>query len=176
MHPNPSLCLMDIESSGATIRSKKVWTKVKIVLYMLRKTLEKTKLLVDLHINLKDRKLAQKAFTTLLLHQHAATACGGCTNDNIDTLFISPHIHKLQTSTGSKCKSHQQHDGGATIEPPPQAAVSLELRVNEYESLLWEDQEESQVDKAAEAFIKKFYKQLKQQHITCVESPSPNHL
>ncbi|KAD3337845.1 hypothetical protein E3N88_33366 [Mikania micrantha] len=168
---------MDIESSGATIRSKKLWTKVKIVLYMLRKTLAKTKLLVDLHINLKDRKLAQKAFTTLLLHQHAATACGGCTNDNIDALLVSPHIPKLQTSTGSISKSNQRHDGGGIIEPPPpQAAVSLELRVNEYESLLWEDQEESQVDKAAEAFIKKFYKQLKQQHITCVESPSPNHL
>ncbi|KAJ0622914.1 hypothetical protein HanIR_Chr01g0025951 [Helianthus annuus] len=180
---------METQSSSAPITTKKLRHKVKIAFYMLRKTLAKTKLLIDLHLNLRDGKLARNALTSLLLHHHyAATTCG-CASNNMDKLFISPQKHKLQSSGVSKCKFHDDdkikqvvldmlNDGGSPIEPslllfPAPLVVSPELRVNE--TPLREDAE-CQVDKAAEEFIKKFYKQLKQQNITYADSPSPNHL
>ncbi|KAK9058018.1 hypothetical protein SSX86_022858 [Deinandra increscens subsp. villosa] len=162
---------MEIESSNtAPIMSNKLWNKVQIALYMLRKTLTKTKLLVDLHIRLKDGQLARKAFTTpLLQHHYTAIRCGGCTSNNIDRLVISPQKHKLQSSHDSskieRVVFEMSNNGCVAIEPPLLQGLSAAV-----------SGEDEEVDKAAEAFINNFYKQLRQQHITCVESPSPNHL
>nr|GEX30394.1 hypothetical protein [Tanacetum cinerariifolium] len=159
---------------------------------MLRKTLAKTKLLVDLHIKLKNGKLARKAFTSLLLHQHYTTFTCRCTSHNIDTLFISPQKHTIQSS-GSVCKTyhHQDIDGKNKTESAAFEALNNGSDVIEHSPMvlptmvspgetivdlpLHVEEEISQVDKAAEAFINKFYNQLKQQQITYVESPSPNH-
>ncbi|XP_024984040.1 uncharacterized protein LOC112519957 [Cynara cardunculus var. scolymus] len=161
---------MEIESRN------ELWNKLKIVFYMFRKTMAKTKLQVDLHLKLKNGKLARKAFTALLLRHHYPAYARRCTTHNIET---SPQEHVLRsTTTGSKSISHHHHpdhdyhklhqlvlevlndgDSGAAIEPL--AVVDSPLQA----------EEENQVDKAAEEFINRFYKQLKQQRIA---SPSPN--
>ncbi|XP_071728665.1 uncharacterized protein [Rutidosis leptorrhynchoides] len=184
---------MEIESSSsAPIISKKLWKKLKAALYMLEKTITKTKLLLDLHIKLKNGKLARKALTTTFLHHKYTAFTCRCTSNNIDTLFISPEVYTPRNG-GSKWKSSQNHsdeshkieqvivdvlnDGDhVTTEPSPSPVpivVSHELCV--VESPVQSQRESDQVDKAAEAFIEKFYKQLKQQQITSIESPSPNY-
>ncbi|KAI3697597.1 hypothetical protein L6452_30691 [Arctium lappa] len=171
--------IMEIESRNELLN------KLKVVFYMFRKTMAKTKLLVDLHLKLKNGKLARKAFTALLLRHHYAAFARRCTTNNIETSFISPQEHVLRsTTTTTKSVSHHHHHpdhdhhklqqvvlevsndggGGATaIGPPSLAVVDSPLQA----------EEENQVDKAAEEFINEFYKQLRQQRIT---SPSPNHL
>ncbi|PWA36189.1 hypothetical protein CTI12_AA602370 [Artemisia annua] len=183
---------MEIESSSAPTMSKRLRKEVKIVLYMLRKTLAKTKLLVDLHIKLKNGKLARKAFTSLLLRQRSTTFTCRYTSHDIETLFISPQKHKTQSS-GSICKSYNHQDGenktesaafealnngsDDVIEQSPMVLPTMvSPGVRKVDLPLHVEEEISQVDKAAEAFINKFYKQLKQQQITYVESPSPNHM
>ncbi|KAJ9535794.1 hypothetical protein OSB04_un001051 [Centaurea solstitialis] len=169
---------MEIESRN------ELWSKLKVVFYILRKTMAKTRLLVDLHLKLKNGKLARKAFTTLLLRHHYAAFARHCTANNIETSFISPQEHASGSATiGYKPTSHHHHHdpdhhklqqlvlemsndgggGGVANEPPPLAVIASPLKV----------EEENQVDKAAEEFINRFYKQLKQQSIT---SPSPDHL
>ncbi|KAI3510592.1 hypothetical protein L1887_17707 [Cichorium endivia] len=175
--------------------TKKLWNKAKVVLYMVRKTLAKTKLQVDLHVKLKNGKLAWKALTTPLHHHRYFNFACHSTCNNFDALFISPQGHAVRGSNtplyGSKQNSqHHPNDGDniervvfevsndcdASIEQSPSmlsSLVSHKLRVVDSPLKV---EEESQVDMAAEEFINKFYIQLKQQRITSIESPSPDHL
>ncbi|XP_019436453.1 PREDICTED: uncharacterized protein LOC109342874 isoform X1 [Lupinus angustifolius] len=75
--------------NNVPIIAKKVWSMVRVVLFMLRKGISKGKLTMDLNMILKRRgKLAGKAITNLMSHHHH----GGCST-------TSRHDSTLQFST-----------------------------------------------------------------------------
>ncbi|CAI9100428.1 OLC1v1037431C1 [Oldenlandia corymbosa var. corymbosa] len=75
--------------------------------------------------------------------------------------------------------SYEKFDGSSPMVALPgfgQSPMVRQLRVTDSPYPVKEFEENPQVDKDAEDFINKFYKELKQQRrIAAVESPSPNH-
>ncbi|KAL8091041.1 hypothetical protein AgCh_040222 [Apium graveolens] len=189
---------MEVEQSSNVI-AKRVWKIVKIVLYMLKKSITKSKLLVDLQVMMKRGKLASKAIGNLMLYNHyAAFTC----RSNTDLSFISPQEYEFSCSNTpfyasyfAKRKSHHHHNSIDDINlarkvfemlnnherPEASPLVALpgfgqtpmvrQLRITDSPYPLKEE-DDPQVDKAAEDFIKKFYKDLKQQKGT----PSPYNI
>ncbi|KAM7524891.1 hypothetical protein LguiA_014793 [Lonicera macranthoides] len=187
----------------------------KIILYILKKAVSKTKLLFDLHLItfLKQTKLATKTLTKLILHHHRFPAAFTCRSTNLS--FITPGDYEFSCTNSpiypSYYTSHKFHhnrrnrgqrgsvDHGAMLaekvfdllnnnyekagEGSPimlpgfgPSPVVRQLRVTDSPFPLKDGEEDGQVDKAAEEFISKFYKQLKlQKRIASVESPSPYH-
>ncbi|PKA63387.1 hypothetical protein AXF42_Ash005282 [Apostasia shenzhenica] len=67
-----------MESSSTPTMAKRLWHIVQVVFYMLRKTISKRKLMMDLHLLLKRGKIAGKAIGNLVAfhhqHHHGASA------------------------------------------------------------------------------------------------------
>ncbi|XP_073278698.1 uncharacterized protein [Primulina huaijiensis] len=184
---------------------KKYWSMLKIMLYMMRKGVCKSKLLLDFHMLLSQGKLASKAINKLILHSHQTYfAAFTCRSDDAHMSFISPREYEFSCSNTpvSKRKNNRHHqyhglcrhtaqeinvvqkvfqilkdydddDNTPEASPAPRgtcmAADSLETKLKDADK-------NHQVDKDAEVFIKKFYKDLKnQKRIAALESPSPYH-
>ncbi|PRQ46675.1 hypothetical protein RchiOBHm_Chr2g0091581 [Rosa chinensis] len=80
---------MEVEPSPPVV-AKKLWNLVRIVFFMLRKGLTKSKLLVDLHLMLKRGKLASKAIANnLIMLHHSSNSAFSCrSNDAVS--FVTP--------------------------------------------------------------------------------------
>ncbi|GMI77985.1 hypothetical protein like AT1G52140 [Hibiscus trionum] len=204
--------------------SKRVWSIVRAVLFMMRKGfLSKKKLMVDLNMALKRGKIASaKAIGNLMFHHHkdhrqvspsSFTAVSkaaavqeyefSCSNT---PNYIFPFNHKKKNGTNSNNYYHQLF---ACVHAPPthdddnlatmnavkvvleminnndmetavaaspmlpgfgQTPLVRQLRVTDSPFPLRDaDEDNSYVDKAAEDFINRFYKDLKQQNKTLSE-------
>ncbi|KAK4432984.1 hypothetical protein Salat_1060600 [Sesamum alatum] len=112
---------MEIEKSPPEI-AKKLWNIVRIVFYMMRKGIAKSKIMLDLHTLLKRGKIASKAAigNLLMLHHHhhhnnnyysALT----CRSNDINASFVSPREYEFSCSNSpvvyglSKRRNHRHH-------------------------------------------------------------------
>ncbi|KAJ9167874.1 hypothetical protein P3X46_019464 [Hevea brasiliensis] len=202
---------MEMEPSTPQV-AKKIWHIIRVVFFMLRKGISKSRIMVDLHLMLKrGNKLAGKAIGNLMYHHHKSSfSCRS--NDALS--FISPREYEFSCSNSPatinpflahKRKHHHHHfhfaksykyDDVTTVAAVQKMQKMLEmlnsevveaspmvlpgfgkspmvrqLRITDSPFPL-KDEGDSQVDKAAEEFIKKFYKDLKLQKTgTAFESP-----
>lgn len=110
---------MEIEKSPPEI-AKKLWNIVRIVLYMMRKSISKSKIVVDLHMLIKRGKIAGKAIGNLMLHlhhhHHNYYSALTCRSNDINTSFVSPREYEFSCSNTplfasfhSKRKNHHHH-------------------------------------------------------------------
>ncbi|KAJ4838999.1 hypothetical protein Tsubulata_021454 [Turnera subulata] len=209
---------METETNTTEV-GKKLWHIVRAVLFMLRKGISKSRIMLDLNLMFKrGNKLAGKAIGNLgILHNHGHISSLSCrSNDALS--FISPREYEFSCSNSPaytypfnlpKRKHHHHqlnrfakaykyndaatlaavqrmlemlnnHDVAAEAASPLTATAPLpgfgkspmvrQLRITDSPFPL-KDEGDSQVDMAAEEFIKKFYKDLKLQKATALESP-----
>ncbi|XP_062010644.1 uncharacterized protein LOC133727031 [Rosa rugosa] len=213
---------MEVEPSPPVV-AKKLWNLVRIVFFMLRKGLTKSKLLVDLHLMLKRGKLASKAIANnLIMLHHSSNSAFSCrSNDAVS--FVTPREYEFSCSNSpathnpflfhhKRNKHHHHHHGyfakntSATAAAYQYDDVSTAAAVQRVLEMLnnemvaeaspmvtlpgfgkspmvrqlritdspfpMKEEGDSQVDKEAEEFIKKFYKDLKlQKRTSALESP-----
>ncbi|KAH6796864.1 hypothetical protein C2S52_021418 [Perilla frutescens var. hirtella] len=179
---------MEIEK-GAPEIGQKLWNIVRIMFYMMRRSKAKTKIMVELNMLVKKGKNAGKAISNLILHHHhhhysALT----CRSNDVTASFISPREYEFSCSNTPlyKRRNHHHHHNYQAeelklmhkvfgilsrydmVEASPPAATQP------FSAADSDDQLQLQVDKDAEEFIKKFYRELKKQKpLAALESPSP---
>ncbi|KAJ8750844.1 hypothetical protein K2173_016025 [Erythroxylum novogranatense] len=206
---------MEMEASRQEV-AKKLWHLVRVVMFMIRKGVSKSKLKVDLNFLVKrGNKLAGKAIGNLImLHNHHSSSFSCRSNDAVS--FVSPREYEFSCSnspafyplyTHHKRKHHHLHQFSKSskyedvttvaavqkmlemlnkevvVEASPlilpgfgKSPMVRQLRITDSPfPLKDEDQDNGKVDKAAEEFIKKFYKDLKLQKSTCIFEHSPYH-
>ncbi|KAM7505837.1 hypothetical protein LguiB_004741 [Lonicera macranthoides] len=192
--------------------TKKLWNMVKVMFYMLRKGITKTKLLVDLQLTmLKRGKIASKAIGNLMLHHHYSAFASrthnmsfnsrgeyefSCSNSPVILSYFAKNKHQLQQHYQNQLqngdinvaqKAFEILNNPENVEESPMTVLPgfggtplvRQLRITDSPFPLKEIEEvnngdDHKVDKAAEDFIKKFYKELKKQ--ASVASPSPYHM
>ncbi|EOY30674.1 hypothetical protein QUC31_020148 [Theobroma cacao] len=212
--------------AGPPVVAKKLWNIVRIVFFMLKTGISKSKIMVDLHFMLKKGKHnAGKAISNLVFHHkvHDHLSSLSCRSNDAHLSFISPREYEFSCSNSPafypfyahKRKHHhhynyynnRHHSGkssnyhyddvttvaavqkvlemlnneAAAVEASPmvlpgfgRSPMVRQLRVTDSPFPL-KDEGDSQVDKAAEEFIKKFYKDLKsQKRMSALESPAHN--
>ncbi|XP_061367556.1 uncharacterized protein LOC133310610 [Gastrolobium bilobum] len=191
------------------IVAKRVWSILRVALFMLRKGISKGKLMTDLNMMLKRRgKLAGKAITNLMFHHHhhggstssrhshddsrlkfTATreyefSCSNTPNyffankrHRHNHLFTCTHAPPTQdddvvTVNAVKAVIEMLNNDVMAVEAASPAAalpgfgrsprVRQLIRVTDSPFPLrdTEEDKDNQVDKAAEEFIKRFYKEL----------------
>ncbi|KAG8388360.1 hypothetical protein BUALT_Bualt02G0117700 [Buddleja alternifolia] len=151
--------------------------------FMLRKGISKGKLLADLSMLMKRGKIAGKAaIDNLMFHHHAAVSTSGrrpdgeyefsCSNSPAYPIF---HLKKRKHSHAPPPPTEEELMAAA-MEMINSAAASpvlpgfgpspmvRQLRVTDSPFPLREIEEDNRVDEAAEKFIMKFYKDLRQQN------------
>ncbi|OIW03800.1 hypothetical protein TanjilG_30076 [Lupinus angustifolius] len=196
--------------SNLPIIAKKVWSMVRVVLFMLRKGFSKGKLMLDLNMVLKRRgKLAGKAIANLMFHHHHN---GGSTSTRRDSnlQFSAQREYEFSCSNTPNYffpigrKHHRNHNNNHLFTcahaPPPvdeemnavkavlemlnmnntetmvestysspalpgfgKSPMVRKLRVTDSPFPLDTDDKDNMVDKKADEFIKRFYKQLRKQ-------------
>lgn len=178
---------MEVEECSSLV-AKKLSDTLSIVFYMLKKGLSKSKLrLIDLHLKLKRPKHASNTMSSLMLHHHYA-ASSVCRSTDVAMSFVSPRKEYEFSCSNTplirrRKKNYYQYrhkynnqkvfsDYGS-VEASP--AISLpgfgkspgtvrQLRVSDSPFSIKDAEENTeQLDKAAEEFIKKFYKELEKQ-------------
>ncbi|KAJ4708519.1 Avr9/Cf-9 rapidly elicited protein [Melia azedarach] len=204
---------MEIEPRPPVV-AKKLWNIVRVVFYMMKAGISKSKLMVDFHLMLKrGNKLAGKAIGNLLFHHHSSFSCR---SNDAHLSFVSPKEYEFSCSNSPafypfyalKRKHHHHHhlpkssykyddvttvqavqkvlemlnNNDQAVEASPlttlpgfgRSPMVRQLRITDSPFPL-KDEGDSQVDKAAEEFIKKFYKDLKSQQKTMAALESPYH-
>ncbi|KAI3463307.1 hypothetical protein Pfo_019970 [Paulownia fortunei] len=171
------------------IVAKKIWKIVQVVYFMLRKGISKGKLLAALNMMMKRGKIAGKeAIQNLMFHHHAASGRGfhdsnlafpyplneyefSCSNSPAYPIF---HLNKRKRSRAPP--PTEEVLMAAAMEMINSAAASpalpgfgpspmvRQLRVTDSPFPLRDMEVDSHVDEAAEDFIMKFYKDLRQQN------------
>jgi len=191
--------------NNVQIITKRVWSMIRVALFMLRKGISKGKLMMDLNMMVKRRsKLAGKAITNLMFHHHHGGSTSSRDNDtHISTTreyeFSCSNTPKYKFSFNNKRHRNNhvftcahapltQEDDIVTVNV---VKAVLENMVNNNEVIVeaslarprlgWtpktrqlmvtdspsfrlhdlDTDTDAEVDKAAEAFIKRFYLQLK---------------
>ncbi|XP_061371169.1 uncharacterized protein LOC133313773 [Gastrolobium bilobum] len=87
---------MEIEPSPP-VAAKKVWNIVRVLFFMLRKGIAKSKIMVEFHWMLKRVKLAGKALVnSVVLHHHFAAFA--CHSHDTHLSFISPREYEFSCS------------------------------------------------------------------------------
>ncbi|XWS72082.1 hypothetical protein CRYUN_Cryun02cG0010000 [Craigia yunnanensis] len=214
---------MEVEASPPVV-AKKLWNIVRIVFFMLKTGISKSKIMVDLHFMLKKGKYnAGKAISNLMFHHkvHDHLSALSCRSNDAHLSFISPREYEFSCSNSPaffpfnahKRKHHNHHfynnrhhfgkssnyryddvttvaalqkvlemlNNDAAVEASPmvlpgfgRSPLVRQLRVTDSPFPL-KNEGDSQVDKAAEEFINKFYKDLKlQKRMSAFESPAHN--
>ncbi|KAK2645577.1 hypothetical protein Ddye_020772 [Dipteronia dyeriana] len=197
---------MEIEPRPPVVVAKKAWNMVRILYLMIKARLSKSKIMGDFNLMmLKQGKLAGKAITNLMFHQHSSFSCR---SNDAHLSFISPKEYEFSCSNSPaypfyshKRKHHHHHhrynyDDAATVQAMQKVLEMLnntnetveasplttlpgfgkspmvrQLRITDSPFPL-KDDGDGQVDKAAEEFIKKFYKDLKKQkRMAALNSP-----
>ena len=200
---------MEMEPSPPPVVAKKLWNIIRVVFFMIRKGICKSKIMVDLHLMLKRGKLAGKTIANNLMFHNNFSSLSCKSNDSLS--FISPREYEFSCSNSpanhypfhfNKRKHHHHHlftksygyDDVTTVNAVQKVLEMLnndiveasplvtlpgfgkspmvrQLRVTDSPFPL-KDDGDSQVDKAAEEFINKFYKDLKlQKRTAALESP-----
>ncbi|KAL3625441.1 hypothetical protein CASFOL_030895 [Castilleja foliolosa] len=166
---------MEIEKNPPEITNK-LWNKVIIVLYMMRKNIAKSKILMVL---LKRGKIASKAKAIGNLSYYSALTCR---SNDINKSFISPRDYEFSCSNTplypSKRNKYQHQDDQYKV---VHQVLGILNRYNDTHDVMEtssaaavEINNSCQVDKDAEEFIDKFYKDLmKQKRLAALDSPSP---
>nr|AFK43451.1 unknown [Lotus japonicus] len=104
---------MEIEGSQPVV-AKKLWNMVRVLFFMLRKGIAKSRVMVDFHhLMLKRGKLAGKAIANTLMfhHQYAALACR---SHNTHLSVFSPREYEFSCSNSpvfqpTKRRRHHHH-------------------------------------------------------------------
>ncbi|KAK9947800.1 hypothetical protein M0R45_003405 [Rubus argutus] len=182
---------MEVGEPSPSVVAKKLWNLVRIVFFMLRKGLSKSKLLVDLHLMLKRGKLASKAIANNLIMLHTtlpwptppsaaapttpfrssrrSTSSAAATAPPSTTPSIS-----TTSATGTTTATTDIFRKASPLVTLPgfgKSPMVRQLRITDSPFPIKEGGD-SQVDKEAEEFIKKFYKNLKlQKRTSALESP-----
>lgn len=215
---------MEIEPCTPRIAAKKLWNIVRVMFYMMRKGMSKSKFILDMQIALQDMlkkcKISSKAISNVMLHpshyssssftcksNHNDVAMSfitrreyefSCSNSPVFPLYFSNNKRRRNRTYKSEeiavvqkvfeilnTTSTSYEAGGTTGSPlgllgfgkSPNNVRKLRVTDSPFPIKDSEENYNSQVDKEAEEFIKKFYKDLKQQKkIASLESPSPYHV
>ncbi|KAK4413840.1 hypothetical protein Salat_2796800 [Sesamum alatum] len=174
------------------IIAKKIWKMVRVVYFMLRKGISKGKLLAELSMIMKRGKIAGKAAIQSLMHHHHAAAAESLDrhlsfpNDEYEfSCSNSPAYPIFHLSKRKRSRPAPEEDliMAAAMEMINSAAASpalpgfgrspagvRQLRVTDSPfPLSGIDEDNQHVDEAAEKFIMKFYKDLRQQNtVACL--------
>lgn len=159
------------------IIAKKFLKIVKVLYFMLRKGISKGKILADLNMMMKRGKIAGKAaIHSLMSHHHGgggASASGRHLDYDAHRGFHIPfHLNKRKHSP----RPTEEELMAAAVEVFNSAAASpalpgfgpspvvRQLRITDSPFPLRDAEEDSRVDEAAEEFINRFYKDLRQQN------------
>ncbi|KAL6563241.1 hypothetical protein OROHE_005828 [Orobanche hederae] len=159
------------------IIAKKIWKMAQVIYFMLRKGISKGKVLSALNMMMKRSKIAGKEAVQSLVvhyhhhHHHAASAAG-----STHGIFHLPfHLHKRRNS-GAHPQPLSEEDLTDALDMFTSAAASpvlpgfvpspivKQLRITDSPFPLRDVDQNNHVDEAAEEFIMKFYKNLKQQN------------
>ncbi|KAF3442986.1 hypothetical protein FNV43_RR16904 [Rhamnella rubrinervis] len=107
---------MEMEPSPPVV-AKKLWNIVRIVFFMVRNGLSKSKIMMDLHLMLKRGKLAGKAIAENFLFNYSLNSSLSCrSNDAVS--FVSPREYEFSCSNSptvkpfhfiNKRKHHHHH-------------------------------------------------------------------
>lgn len=87
---------MKTEPSSPVV-AKKLWNTVRIVFYMLRKGVPKSKLMLDIHLMLKRGKLASKSISDLMLQHHYPTTLS-CGSTDVAMSLVYPREYEFSCS------------------------------------------------------------------------------
>lgn len=190
---------MEIEKTPPKM-AKKMWNLVRIMLYMMRKGISKK---LDLDFLIKRGKIASKAIGDLMIqhhHHHYTLSCRY--EEDVLSSFISPREYEFSCSNSPAYPYHHSIRKSQHYRPkcdhrlhkvldmldheyPVMGLPGLgnsplvrQLRVTDSPFAVNDQTEEiHQVDKDAERFIKRFYKDLRnQRRIAALESPSSYHM
>ncbi|RDX71213.1 hypothetical protein CR513_49468, partial [Mucuna pruriens] len=175
-----------MESNTAVI-AKRVWNIIRVAFFMLRKSISKGKLMMHLNVMLKRRgNLAGKANDDRRLQFSAAREYEFSCSNTPNNFFAKRHRHNpffacthapptLDDDLLKGVLEMLNNEAVVEASPSPSAAplpelgrspmVVRQLRVTDSPFPLRdsEDDKDNHVDKAAEDFIKRFYKDLKKQ-------------
>ncbi|PWA95429.1 hypothetical protein CTI12_AA050260 [Artemisia annua] len=153
---------MEIEQRTPLI-SKKLWSIIRTLLYMMKKNISKNIPWFELHMLLKK---TTKIATKLLLEHQTLTNTLTCRPNNIHDTFIPPRDYQFSCSStpvfNPKRKSYYRRKS---------------VHDHDHAHALTETVDENgvQVDKKADEFIKNFYKELKmQKKRAAIEPPTPS--
>jgi hypothetical protein len=190
--------------NNVSIITKRVWSMIRVALFMLRKGISKGKLMMDLNMMVKRRgKLAGKAITNLMFHHGGSTSSR---RSHVDTHLSTTREYEFSCSNTPNYKfalnnkRHRTNYFSACAHAPPtqdedivtvnavkavlenmvnnnevivEASPALpgfgrtpkvrQLRVTDSPFPLNDTDTDAEVDKAADAFIKRFYLQLRKQ-------------
>ncbi|XP_058106004.1 uncharacterized protein LOC131249334 [Magnolia sinica] len=99
--------------AGPPVLTKRLWHIVRVLFFMLRKGISKSKLMVDLHLMMKRGKIAgKKAIGNLMFHHHSNFSCRS-SNAHASSSFFAPREYEFSCSNSpafpfhlSKRKSH----------------------------------------------------------------------
>ncbi|XP_057806698.1 uncharacterized protein LOC131021501 [Salvia miltiorrhiza] len=159
---------MEIEKRQPEI-GKKAWNIVRVMVYMMRRSNAKRKMMVELNSLMKKGKNASKALSKLILHHHHHYSCR---SNDVNASFVSPRDYEFSCSNTPlpKRKKHGQHYQAEELKVMHKVLGIL----SRYEEV--EASPAGGVDKDAEEFINKFYRELKKQRpIDALATPSPYH-
>ncbi|XP_021907800.1 uncharacterized protein LOC110822102 [Carica papaya] len=142
---------------GLTKMYKKLSKTVRVVFFMIQKSISKSK---DLQILMKRGKVLGESVNHLMIHTHTALSCRP---HDVHLSFVSPSPRYYEFSCSdtppprlfhiTRRKSHKRH-GRVSVSPSPSTATSAGVE---------NDGGGFQVDEAAEEFIQRFYMQLRLQ-------------
>ncbi|KAM0060326.1 hypothetical protein Hdeb2414_s0004g00122941 [Helianthus debilis subsp. tardiflorus] len=161
------------------ITPKKACNMVRLLLFMIRKKISKTKLMLDVNMVIKRGKIAGKALHNLMVHNNRKRSTFqpppndhyefSCTNSPVyplslftnkdndhDEIFVDPTVIKALEMLTSAAASPAVSGFG-------KSQVVRQLRITDSPFPLCNDEEDSYVDEAAEEFIINFYDVLRRQ-------------
>lgn len=107
---------MEIEANRPAVK-KKLWNVVRAIVFMLRKGLSKSKIVLDLHLMIKQSKIAGKAIANLVEFHHGSAF--SCQTIDIANSYISTRDYEFSCSNSpapaypfryfNKLRKHQNH-------------------------------------------------------------------
>ena len=183
-----------MEPNVPAIAAKRIWSIVRVAFFMLRKGISKRKLMLDLNLMMKRGKVARKAISNLMFHHHTSFSAPreyefSCSNTPNYAFHINNkrrnhhHSHFFTcahapatldddeaTVNAVKAIVLEMLNNEAVVEASPalpgfgRSPMVRQLRITDSPFPLRDIDEDSHVDKAAEEFIQKFYKELRQQN------------
>ncbi|MFS7906188.1 hypothetical protein Hanom_Chr01g00056351 [Helianthus anomalus] len=166
------------------VLAKKVWRLVRVLYFMLRKNISKSKLLLDLNRMMKRRKIADKSSSSPTFSPPLGEYEFSCTNspttnnhafslfsfsfrkkhasanqhaEDLDMMAINAAVLKAMEMINSEAAS-------STLPGFGRSPVVRQLRVSDSPFPLSNVDEDSHVDEAAEKFINRFYNDLRRQN------------
>ncbi|KAJ4708103.1 Avr9/Cf-9 rapidly elicited protein [Melia azedarach] len=175
-------------SPPVKVIAKKLCKMVRVILFIIQKGVTKTKLMLDLHLMMKRGKIIGKALNDAMLHQYSVISCR---SHDMHASFVSPREYEFSCSNSpayqppyipfnlSRRKS-LHHKRQAAVSGPVAAAATYDDDVADSSPLVGpvrrrvrvtdspfpltrDDDNDGLVDKEAEEFIQRFYRQLRLQ-------------